>query len=618
MLAALTARLAADPADPVTLLGVLKHPRVRLGLPWEGGRDALRTLETRALRGARPRDWEALARRVEPRAVESREGRTAADHAARVEQEAAQSAACRRLLDALEAALAPLLNAFTEGRVSAPEAARAQAETLEALARDDAGQLGGLWAGPDGEAAAALFAGLIHEGEGLPAVDASGWAVLMETLLRDETVRTSGATHPRVRILGAIEARLVGADRLILAGLEEGVWPRAAAADPFLSRPMRAQLGLPSPERRIGLQAHDFAQAACAEEVVLLHTERRGGSPTVQSRWLWRLSTLVQGAGLTLRRDERPLRWAEALDAPEATPRPARRPRPAPPVADRPAALSVTRVETWVRNPYEIYAREVLGLQRLDPPDAPLEAAKRGTAIHAAVERFAAEYEDMAEAEREGVFAAMLEEALAEAGIAEQAQARERVLALKTADWMVRFEAERRRDGRALLVERRGAWALDVDGEPFGLSAKSDRIELAGGVAHVLDFKTGRPPGPKEVTAGFAPQLTLTAAILAHGGFEGVAPTPPGELAYVRITGRNKGGRPHAAEVKVVVKASEASDAVDDALAGLARRVRLYRDPATPYPPWTAPKLRKHASDYDHLARVWEWMTLGSEDEAAG
>ena len=101
----------------------------------------------------------------------------------------------------------------------------------------------------------------------LGVLNAAAFAELLERLMGAETVRTGGAAHPRLRILGAIEARLVRADRLILAGLEEGVWPRGAPTDPFLSRPMRKTLGLPPPERRIGLSAHDFAQAACAPEV---------------------------------------------------------------------------------------------------------------------------------------------------------------------------------------------------------------------------------------------------------------------------------------------------------------------------------------------------------------
>ena len=174
--------------------------------------------------------------------------------------------------------------------------ARALAETAEAIATGEDGQFA-LWAGPGGEAAAQLVGALLTESEGLPETDGRGFAQLVESLMAGATVRTGGATHPRLRILGAIEARLVRADRLILAGLEEGVWPQGAPIDPFLSRPMRKALGLPPPERRIGLSAHDFAQAACAPEVYLLHAERREGAPAVESRWLWRLKTLARGAG---------------------------------------------------------------------------------------------------------------------------------------------------------------------------------------------------------------------------------------------------------------------------------------------------------------------------------
>jgi ATP-dependent helicase/nuclease subunit B len=608
VLIALTARLAADPADPVVLLGVLKHPLVRLGMPWDGRKDAVRAFEKRVLRGARPRNWAALERRATPGSLERRKGETAERFAEREAAEAAGAALAGKVLEAIGPILQALTATFAEGPITGPVAARAHAACLEALTRDERGRLGDLWAGPEGEAAATLFAGLISESGGLPPVNASGWAALTDRLLRDETIRTGGASHARVRILGAIEARLVRADRLILAGLEEGIWPRAAPTDPFLSRPMRQRLGLPPPERRIGLSAHDFAQAACAPEVVLLHTERRGGAPTVQSRWLWRLQTLARGAGTTLPADARPILWAEQLDAPDRF-APAKRPEPCPPAEDRPTGLSVTRVEQWVRNPYEIYAREILNLRRLDPPDAPLEAAARGTAVHAALERFALAHDGIPAPEREQAFEQMLNEALAEAGLSDQSQAREALLARNAAPWVIEFERRRRADGRTLLVEQRGEWTLDIDGQPFTLTAKSDRIEIVAGAAHVLDFKTGAPPSKKQVETDFAPQLTLTAAILQAGGFQSVGRVTPGELTYVRFTGRRTPG-----EEKVVVEAFEAQQAADRAVEGLAKRVRRFRDPSTPYPPWTAPQWRKHAGDYDHVARVWEWMVLGDEE----
>src|SRR3546814_7370380 len=61
---------------------------------------------------------------------------------------------------------------------------------------------------------------------------------------------------------------------------------------------------------------------------------------------------------------------------------------PCPPAAARPRQLSVTRIETWMGDPYALYAREILHLRPLDPLDADPGAAERGTLVHAALEQF--------------------------------------------------------------------------------------------------------------------------------------------------------------------------------------------------------------------------------------
>ena len=354
----LMASAVVDPLDPPTLLALAKHTLARLGLKDLQRERAQRDLERRGLRGPRPPGW--------------------ADLFAKVETHGDALPLARTLQAAIDHAAAP----FASGLASAQTAVRALAEALEMAASDDGGRLGELWAGAGGEAAAALAASVIDEGASLPPVTPSGFLQLVEGLVSREVVRTGGAPHPRLRILGLIEARLVRADRVVLAGLEEGVWPRAAAIDPFLSRPMRAALGLPPPERRTGLSAHDFAQAACAPNVNMIHAERRDGQPAVKSRWLWRLETLAKGAGATLPSRPEVARWARTLDkalapAPRelaAAPRPA----PTPPLEARPRELAVTRIETWLRDPYSTYARYVLRLKPLDPPDAPVEALARG------------------------------------------------------------------------------------------------------------------------------------------------------------------------------------------------------------------------------------------------
>jgi ATP-dependent helicase/nuclease subunit B len=591
----LAVRFIRQPLDPHALLGLLKHPLVRLDLDGADPATAIKALEEHALRGPRLRDW-ARARRILLKAAEPRDdGRPRSPHTVE------RIAAARALLDRLER-LADTARAPFVPDAPLDAAARVLAELIETLAGQDA------WAGPDGEAAAALLAGLIEGGASLGEVSRDDFAELVRTLLTEETVRTGGANQPRLRILGAIEARLVRADRMILAGLEETVWPNAAPTDPFLSRPMRKALGLPPPERRLGQTAQDFVQAACADEAILVHSERRGGQPAVKSRWLWRLEMLTRGADgddtpVKLERPSVHLNQARALDAPTcATPDYARRPAPKPPVERRPRELPVTGVERWVRDPYAIYARYVLNLRQMDRPGQSAEAMARGNAVHKAVERLALSWPEVLPDDCADQLETLLLEELGHHGFEDAAMAREAPLARNCARWLSTWEAERRARGVEIRVEEKVEMLLPAPAGPFKLTAKADRIELSATGAAVLDFKTGQIPSPKQVKSGFSPQLTLTGAILAHEGLSDTGPVQPEELTYVRVVGRKVPG-----QAAVRASGDEAAALSEAALDGLKTRIARFDDPATPYLSWVAPQfMGSFGGNYDHLARVWE------------
>ncbi len=603
VLASLAARAAADPGDPVSLLAIVKHPLVRLGLDEATLERGHRGLERYGLRGPRPGSWAALEQRLTT-ALQPREDEAPAS----VERRRGGVEDALALLPLIRAPLETLREVFAEETAAAAIASRALAVSLEVLAAGPEGGLGDLWAGLGGEAAAGLLSALMTESEGLPAMTASAFAELLDSLMARETVRPGGASHPRLKILGVLEARLVRADHLILAGLEEGVWPPAAPVDPFLSRPMRKTLGLPPPERRVGLSAHDFAQAASAPRVSLIHSERRGGAPAVKSRWLWRLETLARGAEVDLPGRPDLIAAARGLDAPAGF-EPARRPKPTPPLGVRPRRMPVTGVERWIRDPYAVYAREILRLRVLDRPDEPVEALARGTAIHAAFERFSREHPDALPDEAEAVFAAMLGEALRQAGVPEGRMARELALAANAAPWVVAFE-RRRRPGARLVIEQSGRMTLEAPGGPFILTAKADRIEARGLTADILDYKTGAAPSPKQVKAGLSPQLTLTAAIVAAGGFEALGRMAPGALVYVRVSGGRVPGREeHRADQ------AESGVLAAAALEGLRKRIDLFDQAETGYQSWAMPQfIGRYAGDYDHLARLWEWHVIGEAD----
>ena len=125
------------------------------------------------------------------------------------------------------------------------------------------------------------------------------------------------------------------------------------------------------------------------------------------------------------------------------------------------------------------------------------------------------------------------------------------------------------------------------------------------------DGEGGQAPSLKEMQAGFAPQLTLTAAILKAGGFREVGPADPQALTYVRVTGRRIPGEEH-----VRAEGDEAATMAAEALEGLARRLARFEDVTTPYVSWAAPKfMGEYGGDYDHLARVREWAVLGGGEE---
>lgn len=594
------ARCAAEAAAPVPLLALLKHPLAAGGMRPERFRARVRQLERAVLRGPRPArpGLEGLADALRRAAPE-------------LPAQAARHEALCAWFAELERRVGPWFAAFAgSGMRPLVDWLRDHVAVAEALAASDA-ESGAerLWRHDDGEAAAAFLNELRDAAADFPPVAGRHYPALFEALMAGRVVRPRYGLHPRLQILGLLEARLVLADLTILGGLNEGTWPPDPAADPWMSRPMRKAFGLPSPERQIGLTAHDFAQAANAPEVALTRAERVDGTPTVPSRWLLRLDTVLRALGadgrLGLARSWTD--WAEALDRPERV-RPSAPPAPRPPLSARPRWLSVTEIETWMRDPYAIYARHVLRLRRLDPVDAPLGAADRGQFVHRALDAFLRAHPDHLPPDPVP--------ALIDCGRAAFGEALEQpdVWAFwwprfrRIAEWFVAVEQARRAEARPLATEVTGTLRIDGPHGPFTLSATADRIDRrADGSLAIIDYKTGTPPKPAEVALGFAPQLPLEAAIAAAGGFPGVPAAPVGELMFWRLSGGDPAGEIKPVQGDIAALAATAQ-------AGLESLVRIFDDPTTPYVSQPRPDRAPRYSDYAHLARVAEWSGGGGED----
>lgn len=595
----LLAEAAAADLAPVPLLALLKHPLAAAGMPAGRLRAEVRLLERTVLRGPRPEAGiDGLLAAVSAAAERARNPEEAGERAARL----------GALLDRLERCLAPLACIGRESPFA--EALDAHVAAAEALAADDetAGPAR-LWQGDDGEALARFVAEALDAGDVMPPIRPGDFPGLLEAMLTGRVVRPGFGRHPRLHIWGLLEARLQHADLVVLGGLNEGTWPPEASADPWMSRPMRRDFGLPPPERRIGLTAHDFAQAFSAPEVVLTRAEKVDGQPTVPSRWLSRLAVLTGGDPAAFSA-QRPWRgWWEQLGRIAGPARPVARPEPRPPVARRPRRLSVTQIETWMRDPYGVFARHVLGLEPLDPIDASPGAADRGSVIHEALDRFMAECGGALPPDAEERLLAIGRESFGPALARPTVQAFWWPRFERVAHWFVQMERARREQVSESFTEIRGSMTLEAPAGGFEVRAKADRIDrLTGGGYAILDYKTGGVPSRREVEAGFAPQLPLEAAILAAGGFGGVPAGPAVELAYWRLSGGDPPGEVSGfAKLDIEAAAAQARD-------GVARLAALFDDPDTPYRALPRPRFAGRFNDYAHLARLGEWLLTDGDE----
>ncbi|HXO67465.1 MAG TPA: double-strand break repair protein AddB, partial [Bradyrhizobium sp.] len=465
--AGIFARLAAEAVsgqlEPPTLLALLKHPLLRLGGAQDSFRGAVETLELALLRGTRPEAGSGgLAKsfvRFRLELAEFRARKTSTLHGSeprtRLKDEDLDKA--QWLIACLQAALSPLESIDPSRPHDFSELAECHREVLMALSRDE-NDVAVAFEGHQGLALTAAFDDLsgAPERSGLM-VQLGDYPEVFQTAFADRIVRRPESAGTHLRIYGQLEARLTQSDRVILGGLVEGVWPPAPRNDPWLSRPMRHELGLDLPERRIGLSAHDFAQLLGADDVILSHAAKVGGAPSVASRFLHRLEAV---AGETRWEAAKAaggkyIHFASELDRPEKV-EPIPQPMPKPPRTARPLRLSVTAIEDWLRDPYTIYAKHILKLQPLDPVDMPLSAADRGSAIHDALGDFTQAYKTSLPDDPAGTLRRIGEKHFAPLMDRPEARALWWPRFLRIASWFAGWEAERRLNVKTIDAEVEG------------------------------------------------------------------------------------------------------------------------------------------------------------------
>lgn len=459
-----------------------------------------------------------------------------------------------------------------------------------------------LWRGDDGRKAAALFSKVLPQLKVLEQIDPKQYAAVLTRLMATETVRPLYGTHPRLKILGPIEARFNQYDVVIVGEVNEGVWPVLPSSDPWMSRPMKKDFGMPLPEKAIGVMAADFCQLMCAPEVYLTRAKRVTGTPMNKSRWLLRLETVLKAYGKEAETlfDYKYTSLARLQDTPAVQDKIVV-PAPKPPIESRPRRLSASWLERLICDPYSVFAAKILRLKQLDAPDKDLSFADYGNLIHGILEEFNTKFpQELPSDAREQLINIGLNK-FQSAEISAELRAFWWPSFVKTVDWVLAQEAICRPDIKQIYNEVEGQMEFAAPAGPFIAEARADRLNFnKDGSIDIIDYKTGSIRSNKQVHAGYAPQLPIEGLIAASGGFsKNGRKIPTGKvnkLSYWRLGNK-------------ITEITETDKILAQTRENLQKLISAFDFETTPYLARPNPKYVPKYSEYDHLERIKEWAT---------
>ncbi len=594
-----TAQLACSGIRPKDLMALLKHPFTKMGLPIQDFRSHVRKLDLLLRSAGNIKGLDAIKQAIL--------------------QNSHISSNLLNILNEFDVKITPLLQELSKAKASPQILLRKQIEFVQWAASDETSSGSDeLWKQEAGHSAAELLSALLEELSIIEHIQPSRWTEFLNIFLQGQTVRPMKRAHPRLSIWGMVESRMMQADLVIIGSVNEGHWPQIPDAGPWLNRPMRSNIGLPSVEQEIGLNAADFLNLATTEHVIITRAITEN-APMEKSRFLRRIeASLQKQKHLSLIKENSPfLDWRAQLINKEQTPNllPAQKPAPKPPFDVRPQQLSITDFGRLINDSYAIYGKKILNLKPLDDLEKDMDHKNFGTLAHEVLELYMHNNQVKGNIPQKTDLSALQNLALEK--LNEQNLPKPQHIF-----WQVRLnrlcqsffaqELIARKKTQKSWLEIEGAMQFQRPLSTFTLKGKADRIDLlSDGSLRIIDYKTGRLPAKSKVIQFEEPQLLLEAILARHHGF-GELSGEASLLEYWHISG-NLGAKSENIELQ-----DKYADLIDDAYIKICKTIDDYNDTAKAYEPYSGGKILPYGSDYDHLSRFNEWQTHFGDDGEEG
>lgn len=477
-----------------------------------------------------------------------------------------------------------------------------------------------IWRKEDGICMAEFVAKFYDQCSILGNIPSNDYSKLFTMLLSSQTIRSRFGQHPRVKILGPIEARLQDFDVTIIGEANEGKWPQPPQADMWMSRPMKREFGMPVPERSIGIAAADFAHLLAGKKVYITRAEKDDGAPTGKSRWLLRLETVMAANyadtppkelknAYSFIYDAKYAKWArdlERADIRQIAENKILPPSPKPPVYARPRKMSAGKFSDWLNDPYTIYARYILQLYPLDRLDKPCQASDYGNLIHDILLEFNSKYPCAYPPKQQAIteLHEISQRIMIERKIPPETIAFWKPAISSAIDWIVQQEENHRRNIDVIYNEISGKTDYTSSVGKFIIEARADRLEKnIDGSLSVIDYKTGSTPGEKAVIQGYAPQLPIEALIAQNDGFPNIKANQINTMSYWKI-----------GEKVIELNKEKSKQSIENAFSKIKNLIEDFDNEDTPYYSHPTPVRGSANKDYEHLSRYLEWSVKDTSE----
>ncbi|ABV73609.1 hypothetical protein A1E_03370 [Rickettsia canadensis str. McKiel] len=214
-----------------------------------------------------------------------------------------------------------------------------------------------------------------------------------------------------------------------------------------------------------------------------------------------------------------------------------------------PTTLSVTDIETLIRNPYGFYAKKILGLRKKDNIWEEPKISDFGNFIHNVLEEYSKNYDkqymNLNLLDKQNALINIGNHILYSTILPIYTKKAWQIKLVAFSKAFILFDIERRKNCKEIYFEIKGELRLNIAGQDIKIIGIADRIEISkSNNITILDYKTGTIPTKKEIELGLSPQLIIESLMLLENGFTEFYSCKSGNpvinkeitIAYVKIT----------------------------------------------------------------------------------